>query len=206
MIIIVSVGTSGAALPAEDQLSAYEIKQLQQQNARLRETLVKLRDLSAHEKHEYQKLLKDIDQKKSEISELGKTKEKLSARVEEMEQQIADLQEQVDAALGAEEMVVILGEQKLTLEEKVAQLQEEVSELEALQDMNDQLVESNAELEADLREELDMAQGAIREVIKLLSHFFLSTNETSFLRHNVTEMLRWKPSPIGNKQLVNLET
>lgn len=64
-------------------------------------------------------------------------------------------------------MVVILGEQKLTLEEKVTQLQEEVAELEALQDMNDQLVESNAELEADLREELDMAQGAIREVLNL---------------------------------------
>ncbi|XP_018575471.1 dynactin subunit 1 isoform X5 [Anoplophora glabripennis] len=150
----------------EGQFSAYEIKQLQQQNARLRETLVRLRDLSAHEKHEYQKLLKDIDQKKSEIVELGKTKEKLSARVEAMEQQISDLQEQVDAALGAEEMVVILGEQKLSLEEKVAQLQEEVSELEALQDMNDQLVESNAELEADLREELDMAQAATREAMR----------------------------------------
>ncbi|KAJ8931890.1 hypothetical protein NQ314_015159 [Rhamnusium bicolor] len=159
--------SSGSASAAnEDQLSAYEIKQLQQQNARLRETLVRLRDLSAHEKHEYQKLLKDIDQKKSEITELGKTKEKLSARVEDMEQQIADLQEQVDAALGAEEMVVILGEQKLTLEEKVAQLQEEVTELEALQDMNDQLVESNAELEADLREELDMAQAATREAMR----------------------------------------
>ncbi|VEN45973.1 unnamed protein product [Callosobruchus maculatus] len=130
-----------AASSGEGQVSAYEMKQLQQQNARLRETLVRLRDLSAHDKHEYQKLLKDVDQKKSEITELGKTKEKLSARVEEMEQQIADLQEQVDAALGAEEMVVILGEQKLTLEEKVAQLQDEVTELEALQDMNDQLVE-----------------------------------------------------------------
>nr|CAI5831021.1 unnamed protein product [Callosobruchus analis] len=152
-----------AASSGEGQVSAYEMKQLQQQNARLRETLVRLRDLSAHDKHEYQKLLKDVDQKKSEITELGKTKEKLSARVEEMEQQIADLQEQVDAALGAEEMVVILGEQKLTLEEKVAQLQDEVTELEALQDMNDQLVESNAELEADLREELDMAHSATRK-------------------------------------------
>lgn len=61
-------------------------------------------------------------------------------------------------------MVVILGEQKLTLEEKVSKLEEEVAELEALQDMNDQLVESNAELELDLREELDMAHGATREV------------------------------------------
>lgn len=75
--------------------SSYEIKQLEQQNNRLRETLVKMRDLSAHEKHEFQKLQKDMDQKKSEIMELGRTKEKLSARVEEMEHQIADLQEQV---------------------------------------------------------------------------------------------------------------
>lgn len=76
-------------------MSTYEVKQLQQQNQRLRETLIKLRDLSAHDKHEYQKLLKDMDQKKSEVAELGRTKEKLSTRVEDLEQQISDLQEQV---------------------------------------------------------------------------------------------------------------
>ena len=54
-----------------------------------------MRDLSAHEKHENQKLQKDLDQKKSEIAELARTKEKLSARLEEMEHTIADLQEQV---------------------------------------------------------------------------------------------------------------
>lgn len=80
--------------------SSYEIKQLEQQNSRLRETLVRMRDLSAHEKHEFQKLQKDMDQKKSEILELGRTKEKLSARVEEMEHQIADLQEQVRVSFG----------------------------------------------------------------------------------------------------------
>ncbi|KAK5644921.1 hypothetical protein RI129_006221 [Pyrocoelia pectoralis] len=150
----------------DGSVSAYELKQLTQQNARLRETLVKMRDLSAHEKHGYQKLIKDIDQKNSEIAELGRTKEKLSSRVEQMEQQIADLQEQVDAALGAEEMVVILGEQKLTLEDKVVKLEEEIRELEALQEMNDELVESNTELEADLREELDLAHGATREAMR----------------------------------------
>jgi dynactin 1 len=72
----------------------------------------------------------------------------------------------VDAAMGAEEMVVILGEQKLTLEEKVAQLREEVADLEALQDMNDQLVESNAELEAELREDLDMARAAAKQAMR----------------------------------------
>ncbi|KAL6445510.1 hypothetical protein ACFW04_000817 [Cataglyphis niger] len=143
--------------------SNYEVKQLEQQNNRLRETLVKMRDLSAHEKHEFQKLQKEMDQKKSEILELGRTKEKLSARVEEMEHQIADLQEQVDAALGAEEMVEMLGEKKMALEEKVAELEEAVADLEALQDMSDQLAESSKELELELREELDLALGATRD-------------------------------------------
>lgn len=40
---------------------------------------------------------------------------------------------QVDAALGAEEMVEMLGEKKMALEEKVAELEEAVADLEALQ-------------------------------------------------------------------------
>lgn len=84
-------GGSNASAPA----TSYEVKQLDQQNARLRETLVRMRDLSAHEKHEFQKLQKDYDHAKSEITELGRTKEKLSQRVEDMEHQISDLQEQV---------------------------------------------------------------------------------------------------------------
>lgn len=57
--------------------------------------LNRFRDVAAHDKHEFQKLQKDLDQRKSENAELSRTKEKLSARVEELEVQIADLQEQV---------------------------------------------------------------------------------------------------------------
>ncbi|XP_021939301.1 LOW QUALITY PROTEIN: dynactin subunit 1-like [Zootermopsis nevadensis] len=147
----------------ESRVSTYEIKQLEQQNIRLRDTLVRMRDLSAHEKHEFQKLQKDLDQRKSEIAELARTKEKLSSRVEEMEHQIADLQEQVDAALGAEEMVQQLADSKLTLEERVKDLEEAVADLEALQDMNEQLQEGSRELEVELREEVDLANFATRE-------------------------------------------
>ncbi|XP_063390745.1 dynactin subunit 1 [Cydia fagiglandana] len=146
--------------------TGYEMRQLQQQNARLRETLVRLRDLSAHDKHAMQKMNKDIEQYKSEIAELSRTKEKLSTRVEELEAQVADLREQVDAALGAEEMVEQLAEKKMALEDQVEQLKQDVAELEALQEVHEQLVESNRELEQDLREELEMAQSATREVVR----------------------------------------
>ncbi|XP_055856835.1 dynactin subunit 1 [Episyrphus balteatus] len=147
-------------------VSAYEIKQLEQQNHRLKETLVRLRDLSAHDKHDIQKLAKELEMKKSEVTELERTKEKLSVKLDELEATVADLQEQVDAALGAEEMVEQLAEKKMELEDKVKLLEEEVSQLEALEEIHEQLVESNHDLEMDLREELDMANAAKKEILR----------------------------------------
>ncbi|KAJ0169858.1 hypothetical protein K1T71_014464 [Dendrolimus kikuchii] len=137
----------------ESGATGYEMRQLQQQNVRLRDTLVRLRDLSAHDKHAMQKMHKDLEQYRSEIAELSRTKEKLSSR-------------QVDAALGAEEMVEQLAEKKMALEDQVEQLKQDVSELEALQEVHEQLVESNRELEMDLREELEMAHAATRESVR----------------------------------------
>lgn len=70
----------------------------------------------------------------------------------------------MDAALGAEEMVDQLGQQKLTLEDRMKELEETIADLEALQEVNDQLQEDSRELEMDLREEVDLALAATREV------------------------------------------
>ena len=53
---------------------------------------------------------------------------------------------QVDAALGAEEMVETLTDRNLNLEERVTELLETVADLEAINDMNDQLQENAREL------------------------------------------------------------
>lgn len=84
--------------------------------------------------------------------------------------QVVDLQEQVDAALGAEEMVEQLADKKMELEDRVKQLEEEVHELEALEEVHELLVEGNRELELDLREELDMTLAAKREVLRNINY------------------------------------
>lgn len=76
----------------------------------------------------------------------------------------------MDAALGAEELVELLGQQKLNLEDKVVELEEAVTDLEAIQDINDQLQEDSRELEMQLREELDMANANIREVLNSINN------------------------------------
>lgn len=111
-------GGDAAVIPSGGDRS-YEVKQLEQQNIRLRETLVRLRDVTAHDKHEIQKMTKELETKTSEITELQHTKEKLSIKIDELEAQLVDLHEQVDAALGADEMVEQLAEKKMELEDKV---------------------------------------------------------------------------------------
>lgn len=59
-----------------------------------------MRDLSAHEKHEIQKLQKDLEEKKNENTELRKTNEKQQSKVTELEALIAELHEQVRGKFG----------------------------------------------------------------------------------------------------------
>ncbi|XP_045128447.1 dynactin subunit 1-like isoform X5 [Portunus trituberculatus] len=163
---ILKTEMSGVGTPTDGVANSLQVRQLEQQNSRLRETLVKMRDLSAHDKHELQRVQKDLETKKGELADMARAKDKLAAQVGQLEQTISDLQEQVDAALGAEEMVETLTDRNLNLEEKVAELLETVADLEAINDMNDQLQENARELELELREELDMANSKIREVMR----------------------------------------
>lgn len=55
----------------------------------------RLRDLSAHEKHQTQNLQREIEEKTKQCNDLQKSNEKLTARVEELASQVNDLHEQV---------------------------------------------------------------------------------------------------------------
>ena len=76
-------------------MTNFEFKQLQAQNEKLRETLVRMRDLSAHEKSETMKLQKDNEELKRDNTELSKSSEKYKSENETLEAQIGELQEQV---------------------------------------------------------------------------------------------------------------
>ncbi|XP_062852078.1 dynactin subunit 1 isoform X2 [Trichomycterus rosablanca] len=152
-------GSDGAA-------SSYHVKQLEEQNARLKEALVRMRDLSATEKQEHGKLQKQMEKKNFELETLRGQKENVQEELKMAERTIDELKEQVDAALGAEEMVETLTERNLDLEEKVRELKEAVTDLEAINEMNDELQENARETELELREQLDLSAASVREAEK----------------------------------------
>uniref|UniRef100_A0A667XBP6 Dynactin subunit 1 n=1 Tax=Myripristis murdjan TaxID=586833 RepID=A0A667XBP6_9TELE len=144
----------------------YHVKQLEEQNSRLKEALVRMRDLSASEKQEHVKLQKQMEKKNTELETLRSQREKLQEEMKQAEVTIDELKEQVDAALGSEEMVETLTERNLDLEEKVRELRETVTDLEAINEMNDELQENARETEMELREQLDLSGAKCREAQK----------------------------------------
>lgn len=167
-------GIEGAATNAE-------IKALTEQNNRLKEAIVRLKDIQASEKNEQQKLLKQFKEMSNNLSAIQTDRDKLKQKLVDSEAMVDELQEQVDFAVGAEEMVETLTEKNLELGEKIDGLQETVEELEALQDLNEQLEESHNQTENDLREEVDLKENKVREMEKKLE-----TSHESILDHQQT--------------------
>ena len=154
-------GSDGAA-------STYEVKQLKQQNARYSEAILKLKDILAADKHEMQSLAKELKEAQIDQMELKKSKEKYEKEIQEYEENVSELKEQIDFALGAQEMVEMLTQKNLELEDKVGTLQEEIDDLENLHEINEQIQESARESELELREELDMQRTKISSLIRKL--------------------------------------
>ncbi|CAC5389285.1 DCTN1 [Mytilus coruscus] len=155
-------GTDGVA-------SDYQVKQLEQQNERLRDALVKMRDLSNQEKNDAARKTKLNEDMSKESTALKKDKEKLQSEVASLQAEMIDLKDQVDAALGAEEMVETLTERNLKLEDKIQSLEEELADLEALHEMNEELQENARESELELREDMDLANGKVAENYRRIS-------------------------------------
>ncbi|XP_003384705.1 PREDICTED: dynactin subunit 1-like [Amphimedon queenslandica] len=148
----------------EGAAASGQLKQLEQQNNRLKEALMRLRDVSNEEKSEHQLLLRDFEKQTQVLSQTNEQKSRLEEELKGAEEFIATLKEQVDIAMGAEEMVEKLTEQNLKLEEDIVQLNEAVSDLEALRELSEQQEEIKIEEEHELREELDMNMNNIRQL------------------------------------------
>ncbi|XP_037076983.1 dynactin subunit 1-like [Pollicipes pollicipes] len=152
----------------EATATSFQVKQLGQQNDRLKETLIRMRDVAAHDKHELQRSQKEMEKLRADLTELGRERDRFRGRAAELEASIADLQEQVDAALGAEEMVEQLSQRNLAQEDRIQELAEELSTMEALHDANEEIAENFREVELELKQELDMKTGQLRQVERSL--------------------------------------
>ncbi|KAK2464772.1 hypothetical protein APHAL10511_003190 [Amanita phalloides] len=150
----------------ENVKNSLEYIQLDKQNERLKEALIKLRDVSSDTEQEQRKRIMEMEKDINEFEELQAQYDEALVKLANAEVQVEDLKLQLDDALGAEEMLVQLTERNLELGEKIEEMRITIEDLEALKELNDELEENHIETERQLNADIEFKETHIREYVR----------------------------------------
>ncbi|CAD6195145.1 unnamed protein product [Caenorhabditis auriculariae] len=151
----------GEGAPAGNSV---QMRQVEQQNERLKEALIKLRDLNGQATLDKQEAVKEAERLRNENAELVRLAENLRRQTEVAESRIDAFQEQINAAMGAEEMVTLLTSKNMDMEDRIQTLEQQIEDMEELHDMDEQLAEAQKQTEKDLLHDIEALQIKISEL------------------------------------------
>lgn len=137
--------------------------QMERTNERLREALLRLRDITQGQEEELRDQISGLEE---ELKELNGVKEEHGAAKEKLAQSEAavdDLRQQLDTALGAEDMIEDLTERNMSMSEQIEELKAVIDDLENLKEINDELEANHVQNEKELQEDLDFKDSVIAE-------------------------------------------
>lgn len=140
--------------------------QMERNNERLREALIRLRDLSQEQEEELKDQIKGLEE---DLREFDTVKEQYAACKENLAQTeaaVEDLREQLNNALGAEDLIESLTEQTMNQSEEIKELKAVIDDLEALKEINDELEINHVQNEKEMQEEIELKDAVIAEQIR----------------------------------------
>ncbi|SPQ20508.1 8f8fcf29-924a-4fda-82e2-838abf50329f [Thermothielavioides terrestris] len=149
-------------MSSEDRASVGWL-QMEKNNERLREALIRLRDISREQEEELKAQIKGLE---DDLREFDAVKEELTACKEDLTQKesaIEDLREQLNNALGAEEIIENLSEQNMNQSEEIKELKAAIADLEALKEIHDELEINHVQYEKEMQEDISQRDAVIAE-------------------------------------------
>ncbi|KAI9706369.1 MAG: hypothetical protein M1836_003374 [Candelina mexicana] len=137
--------------------------QMERTNERLREALMRLREITKQQENELKDQIKSLE---GDVQDLGAVKEQLETTKQKLsnsEAAVEDLMQQLDTALGAEDMLEELTERNMTLSEQLDDMRAAIEDLESLKELNDELELNHLETEKQMQEDIDHKDSLIAE-------------------------------------------
>ncbi|WWC88610.1 uncharacterized protein L201_003523 [Kwoniella dendrophila CBS 6074] len=138
----------------EGERTSLAFVQLEKHNERLKEALIRLRDVSTEAEREHKAKVSELEKELTSQEDLLGQLELAEAKLSNTEAQVEDLKIQLDDALGAEDMLEQLTERNLQMSERIEEMRITIEDLEALKELNDELEENHVEAEKVLNEEI----------------------------------------------------
>ncbi|CZR52612.1 probable DYNACTIN (150 KDA DYNEIN-ASSOCIATED POLYPEPTIDE) ro-3 [Phialocephala subalpina] len=137
--------------------------QMERNNDRLREALIRLRDMSQQTESELRDEIKSLEEDVRDFGSVKEHYETVKEKLATSEAAIEDLRQQLDNALGAEDMIEELTERNMSMNEQIEELKATIEDLEALKELNDELEINHVETEKDMQEDIDFKDSIIAE-------------------------------------------
>jgi dynactin 1 len=129
--------------------------QLQNNNERLKEALLSLRDLTRENEAELKEQIGSLEDQVKEFDALKREIEESKEKLLKSEADTIDLRQQLEVAMNAEEMIEQLTEDNMNLRDRVNEFKGAIEDLESLRELNDELELNHIEAEKQLQEEID---------------------------------------------------
>ncbi|KAL1953970.1 hypothetical protein VTO42DRAFT_1886 [Malbranchea cinnamomea] len=142
--------------------------QMERTNERLREALIRLRDITQQQEADLKSQIRELEEELEDYSALKSQYEHTKEQLMTTEANLEELKQQVEA-LGAEEMIEELTEKNMQYQEEIQQLKAVIEDLESLKELNDELEINHIETEKQLQEEIDYRDSICHEQSRKLA-------------------------------------
>ncbi|KAF7593710.1 hypothetical protein BBP40_011002 [Aspergillus hancockii] len=146
-----------------EEKSSHGWLQMERTNERLREALIRLRDMTQQQEMDLRDQIKELQQDLEEYEKIKSQYETTKEKLLVAENNVEDLKQQLDTALGAEEMIEELAEKNMRYQEEINELNAAIEDLEALKEINDELEYNHIETEKQMQEEIDYKENLFNE-------------------------------------------
>ncbi|KAJ4306698.1 Dynactin, 150 kDa isoform [Collariella sp. IMI 366227] len=137
--------------------------QMERNNERLREALIRLRDISQEQEEELKDQIKGLEEDLGEYETVKGQFDACKENLAQTEAAVEDLREQLNNALGAEDIIESLTEQTMNQSEEIKELKAVIDDLEALKEINDELEINHVQNEKEMQEEIELKDAVITE-------------------------------------------
>ncbi|EER29183.1 CAP-Gly domain containing protein [Coccidioides posadasii C735 delta SOWgp] len=143
--------------------------QMERTNERLREALIRLRDMTQQQEADLKSQIKELEEDLEGYAALKARYESTKEQLTVTEANMEELKQQVEA-LGAEEMIEELSEKNMQYQEQISELKAAIEDLENLKELSDELEITHVETEKQLQDELDYRDSIYHEQNRKIAH------------------------------------
>ncbi|KAL8753691.1 MAG: hypothetical protein Q9184_005345 [Pyrenodesmia sp. 2 TL-2023] len=143
--------------------------QMERSNERLREALMRLRDMTQEQETDLRAQIRELEGDVHDLKGAKEEQTRLEGALEDSKLTAAELRQQLEAALGAEDMIEELTEKNLGLNEQIEDLRASIEELESLKELNDELEIDHTENARQMQEEIESNKTLLAEQAKKAS-------------------------------------